>query len=408
MPHIPHFRRDVELSKTSPTSSNTESDKSASNMQSEQKHSKLMQKTRLLLPFLFGGVASCVAEAATFPIDTAKTRLQLQGQAKDKRHSSTPYRGMLHCWKTVATEEGVKVLYSGIAPALLRQAVYGTMKYGLYYSLKDLVSGRIDGGEESPITNVSLAVVSGAISSAVANPTDVLKVRMQSGTADSITKSTTSHAGHQFNRMKMSSAFKDIYIKEGIGGLWRGVCPTAQRAAIVAGVQLPVYDLTKVFLIRHDLLKESPINNLISSIFAGLCACLVSSPMDVIRTRMMDQRKLRKAYSLATPNSHTNPKSHVPDTSKRISVVADKSKVCNSSPKSGPVPVSSSASNRTQGGRGASSQPIAIYKSTFECGLATVRNEGFNALYRGFVPAFMRMGPWNIIFFLVYEQLKQI
>ena len=94
MPHIPHFRRDVELSTSSPTSSNTESDQTPSDMQSEQKNSKLMQKTRLLLPFLFGGVASCVAEAATFPIDTAKTRLQLQGQAKDRRHSSTPYRGM--------------------------------------------------------------------------------------------------------------------------------------------------------------------------------------------------------------------------------------------------------------------------------------------------------------------------
>lgn len=32
-----------------------------------------------LKPFFFGGIASCVAEAATFPIDTAKTRLQLQG-----------------------------------------------------------------------------------------------------------------------------------------------------------------------------------------------------------------------------------------------------------------------------------------------------------------------------------------
>ena len=299
-------------------------------------------------------------------------------------------------------------MYSGIAPALLRQAVYGTMKYGLYYSLKDLVAGHIVEGEESPITNVSLAVVSGAISSAVANPTDVLKVRMQSGTSDSITKSTSSYAGHQLNRMKMSSAFKDIYIKEGIGGLWRGVCPTAQRAAIVAGVQLPVYDLTKVFLIRHDLIKESPANNLISSIFAGLCACLVSSPMDVIRTRMMDQRKLRKTYSLTSPNFQTTPKSHVPDTSNRISAVADESKVCSSSLRGNSVPVSSSASSRTQGGTGTNSQPVAIYKSSLECGLATVRNEGFNALYRGFVPAFMRMGPWNIIFFLVYEQLKQI
>ena len=32
-----------------------------------------------LKPFFFGGIASCVAETVTFPIDTAKTRLQLQG-----------------------------------------------------------------------------------------------------------------------------------------------------------------------------------------------------------------------------------------------------------------------------------------------------------------------------------------
>ena len=49
-----------------------------------------------------------------------------------------------------------------------------------------------------------------------------------------------------------------------------------------------------------------------------------------------------------------------------------------------------------------------LYKSTWECGLATVRTEGFSALYKGFLASFMRMGPWNIIFFLVYEQLKQI
>ena len=33
-----------------------------------------------LKPFFFGGIASCVAETVTFPIDTAKTRLQLQGK----------------------------------------------------------------------------------------------------------------------------------------------------------------------------------------------------------------------------------------------------------------------------------------------------------------------------------------
>lgn len=39
--------------------------------------------------------------------------------------------------------------------------------------------------------------------------------------------------------------------------------------------------------------------------------------------------------------------------------------------------------------------------------LQTVRNEGFSALYKGFIPTWFRMGPWNIIFFITYEQLKQ-
>ena len=341
----------------------------------------------------------------------------------------------IHCWKTVATEEGFKVLYSGIAPALLRQAVYGTIKYGLYYSLKDAIVSSQICGEESAITNVSIAVVSGAISSAVANPTDVLKVRMQSGnkihsfsqpyddhrlTVKEIqtncptdgNKSSTK-ADNQFTRLKMSAAFKDIYIKEGIGGLWRGVFPTAQRAALVAGVQLPVYDLTKLFFIRHDILKESPINNLASSIVAGLCACLVSSPMDVIRTRMMDQRKLKKLQSspIHTKVTQNSQSQTVEDFSKKATVgniVACKGKCSTPLGKGEAVIDSITHSKKNVSENRIKSQPPHIYKSTFECGYVTIRKEGISALYRGFVPAFMRMGPWNIIFFLVYEQLKQI
>ena len=92
-------------------------------------------------------------------------------------------------------------------------------------------------------------------------------------------------------------------------------------------------------------LGDSAWNHLLSSFCAGLCACLASSPVDVVRTRLMDQRKLLKGHQ-------------------------------------------------------------QIYKSSLDCGWSTLKSEGLSGLYRGFVPSFMRMGPWNIIFFLVYEQLK--
>ena len=295
----------------------------------------------------------------------------------------------------------------------MRQAVYGTLKYGIYYSLKGFVISNQIGGEESLTTNVSIAVVAGAVSSAVANPTDVLKVRMQSGKSyvDKVSKKAVNQSkavGAQSIRENISNpdrkarigligAFKDVYQKEGIGGLWRGVSPTAQRASLVAGVQLPAYDLSQQLFIRHNVFTEAYVNNLAASIVAGLCACLASNPFDVIRTRMMDQRKLINVTAANRANKMQNP------------TKSAKMSNTNSRPK---IPFQTSNLNDNSNlssnsiGKEIKSEHPTIYRSSFQCGYSTIRNEGFIALYRGFIPAFMRMGPWNIIFFLTYEQLK--
>ena len=90
---------------------------------------------------------------------------------------------------------------------------------------------------------------------------------------------------------------RDIYRLEGVRGLWKGVVPTAQRAALVAGVQLPVYDLTKQRLCasQHPQLKESVVCHLISSLVAGMSAAVASNPVDVVRTRIMVQRRYLRA-----------------------------------------------------------------------------------------------------------------
>ena len=295
----------------------------------------------------------------------------------------------------------------------MRQAVYGTLKYGIYYSLKGFVISNQIGGEESLTTNVSIAVVAGAVSSAVANPTDVLKVRMQSGKSyvDKVSKKAVNQVkavGAQSIRENISNpdrkarigligAFKDVYQKEGIGGLWRGVSPTAQRASLVAGVQLPAYDLSQQLFIRHNVFTEAYVNNLAASIVAGLCACLASNPFDVIRTRMMDQRKLINVTAANRANKMQNP------------TKSAKMSNTNSRPK---IPFQTINLNDNSNlssnsiGKEIKSEHPTIYRSSFQCGYSTIRNEGFIALYRGFIPAFMRMGPWNIIFFLTYEQLK--
>ncbi|XP_028173362.1 mitochondrial uncoupling protein Bmcp [Ostrinia furnacalis] len=285
-------------------------------------------------PFIYGGLASIVAEFGTFPIDTTKTRLQIQGQKIDPRHVELRYTGMVDCFVKTSQQEGVKALYCGIWPAVLRQATYGTIKFGTYYSLKQWIAvRRADGGSVEHLpTNTFCAAFAGGFSSAVANPTDVLKVRMQVGD----------------EKRGLVRCFADIYRLEGTRGLWRGVGPTSQRAAVIAAVELPAYDACKRRLL--PALGDSPANHFASSLLASLGSAVASTPLDVIRTRLMNQRKVKD--HIAKPNER-------------------------------------------------------IYRGTIDCFLQTVRSEGGRALYKGFVPTWLRMGPWNIIFFLSYEQLKQ-
>ncbi|XP_065499442.1 brain mitochondrial carrier protein 1 isoform X2 [Caloenas nicobarica] len=216
-------------------------------------------------PFVYGGLASMVAEFGTFPLDLTKTRLQVQGQSADARFREVRYRGMFHALFRICREEGGRALYSGIAPALLRQASYGTIKIGIYQSLKRLFVDRME--DETLLINVICGVVSGVISSAIANPTDVLKIRMQA-------------QGSLFQG-GMIGSFIDIYQQEGTRGLWRGVLPTAQRAAIVVGVELPVYDITKKHLILSGLMGDT--------IFAHF----VASALELQRTGWVLLRNLR-------------------------------------------------------------------------------------------------------------------
>lgn len=51
--------------------------------------------------------------AGTFPIDTTKTRLQVQGQKIDHKLTELKYRGMTDAFVQISKQEGVKALYCG-------------------------------------------------------------------------------------------------------------------------------------------------------------------------------------------------------------------------------------------------------------------------------------------------------
>ncbi|KAK7824025.1 mitochondrial uncoupling protein 3 [Quercus suber] len=141
-------------------------------------------------------------------------------------------------------------------------------------------------------------------------------------------------------------ALNKIVRTEGFGGLWKGVFPNVQRAFLVNMGELACYDHAKRFVIQNQIANDNIYAHTLASIMSGLSATTLSCPADVVKTRMMNQA--------------------------------------------------------------AGKEGKIIYNSSYDCLVKTVRIEGLRALWKGFFPTWARLGPWQFVFWVSYEKLRQI
>nr|XP_004252565.1 S-adenosylmethionine carrier 1, chloroplastic/mitochondrial-like isoform X1 [Solanum lycopersicum]XP_019067218.1 S-adenosylmethionine carrier 1, chloroplastic/mitochondrial-like isoform X1 [Solanum lycopersicum] len=84
---------------------------------------------------MIGAFAGAITGAITTPLDVIKTRLMVQGSAKQ-------YEGILHCVKTIARDEGASTLFKGIGPRVLWIGIGGSIFFGVLERTKKLVAAK--------------------------------------------------------------------------------------------------------------------------------------------------------------------------------------------------------------------------------------------------------------------------
>lgn len=152
-----------------------------SNLTEEQKRKLALSNAPIPIwaNIICGSFAGSVAEALTIPLDTAKVRLQIQGQKKGKPDYVQKYNNMSHTLKTIAAEEGFGALFKGIVAGLQRQIIFAGIKIGFYPYMREFYMKKFKEQEVSFLTRVLAAMTTGAIGITVACPTDVVKIRLQ-------------------------------------------------------------------------------------------------------------------------------------------------------------------------------------------------------------------------------------
>jgi len=168
---------------------------------------------------ILAGMASVMAGICTHPIDTCKIRMQIQTPLKD---GSNKYKNLVHGLKVIVQEEGFRNgIYKGIEASCAREASYSSLRLGLYEPIKRYINA----GPDAPAwKKFAAGGLSGAIGSALANPADLLKTRMQ-GQPPELS-------------LPLSWYIKDVYNNSGLSGFYVGVVPTLIRATLLNGTKL--------------------------------------------------------------------------------------------------------------------------------------------------------------------------
>jgi len=300
--------------------------------------------------FVSAGLGACIADVITFPLDTAKVRLQIQGEGIGMAQVTRPigseggllshqssttfkYKGMIGTMMTMTRQEGVRSLYNGLSAGLQRQMCFASVRIGLYDNVKglytDILTDGSANGAQIFLIRIMAGITTGGAAVLFAQPTDVVKVRMQ---AQSMGKKRYTGC---------IDAYRKIAKHEGVKGLWKGLLPNVARNAIVNVAEIVCYDIIKDTILSYRLMTDNVGCHFVSAVAAGFCTTVIASPVDVVKTRFM--------------NSSQNQ-----------------------------------------------------YKGAFDCALKMFREGGATAFYKGFIPNFSRFVSWNICMWISYEQLKRL
>ncbi|KAI8324531.1 mitochondrial carrier [Martensiomyces pterosporus] len=218
------------------------------------------------------GVTSCVLLQ---PFDLLKTRMQ----QSHTQLAAAPGKGTV---QTVLAEEGVRGLWRGTVPTLVRNAP-GTSLY--FYFLNHtkalcLATERRMWHDPtrtklSSTSNVLVGASSRAFAGFLLMPGTVLKVQYES--------SLYKHSG-------MMGAVKAIWQANGARGFFVGAVPTAIRDAPAAGLYMLMYEAIKnqerSLAEKHGFQLPETTVTMVAGILGGLGASYITQPFDLVKTRM--------------------------------------------------------------------------------------------------------------------------
>lgn len=164
---------------------------------------------------LIGATSRTFAGLILLPVTVIKTRYE---------SGLFAYRGMLHALQDTYLHHGIRGLYSGLTPTLLRDVPYS----GIYYMFfTQLTSFNPDKKAEKVFASGLLA---GIAASLITQPFDVVKTHMQI---------------HSTTHSNVSRSVLLVFKSGGVNSFFLGMVPRIMRRSLMSSLSWTIFEMSK-------------------------------------------------------------------------------------------------------------------------------------------------------------------
>ncbi|KZP28881.1 mitochondrial carrier [Athelia psychrophila] len=225
--------------------------------------------------FVQGGLAGASGATIVYPID--------MGEMQNQRSTVVGqmlYKNSIDCAKKILRNEGIKGFYRGLGPQLIGVAPEKAIKL----TINDLVRSRATDPETGRIKlywELIAGGTAGGCQVVFTNPLEIVKIRLQ------IQGEAAKVAG------ALPTGAVQIVRQLGLLGLYKGASACLLRDIPFSAIYFPTY-----WHLKKDVFKEgyngkelSFLETLGSAAIAGMPAAYLTTPADVVKTRLQVEAK---------------------------------------------------------------------------------------------------------------------
>jgi len=221
-----------------------------------------------------GGGAGIVEILIMYPTDVLKTRFQLA--------TGSQRPNLVQTVQTMMKADGAGIFYRGILAPIFSEAPKRAVKFSTneYYK-------KVFATKEGKLTfwRYFAAGASAGMTEAIVNcPFEVIKVRMQAPESKTLYNNTFDCA-------------RKIVTQEGPLAVYKGFEPQLWRNAFWNG---PYFAIGPV--LKEKMGAKSKVSTAIAGMIAGAIATIFNTPLDVVKSRMQNQKLGQKKYNWAFPS----------------------------------------------------------------------------------------------------------